>query len=94
MPGDSFTEHGKADDAAQLIQVTLANFNTQPDKIAISRINESLLSLQQARELRIRESESSLKSTWPHCVPQRVAFLLTVLPRAVSQSGDAVAPTQ
>ena len=46
----------------KLIQVTLANFNTQPDKIAISRINESLSSLQQARDLRSRETESALKS--------------------------------
>ena len=40
----------------------MANFNTQPDKIAIGRINESLSSLQQARDLRLRESESALKS--------------------------------
>ncbi|KAL9130524.1 MAG: hypothetical protein Q9217_001292 [Psora testacea] len=49
------------EDPATLIQVTLANFNTHPDKIAIGRINESLSNLQQARDLRIRESESALK---------------------------------
>ena len=37
-------------------------FNTGPDKFAISRINESLSTLQQARDLRIREAESALKS--------------------------------
>ena len=38
-------------------------FNTGPDKFAIERINESLSTLQQARDLRIREAESALKST-------------------------------
>ena len=46
----------------QLIQVTSENFNTQPDKIAIGRINESLLGLQQSRHLRIREAESAVRS--------------------------------
>ena len=41
----------------------MANFHIDTDKIAIGRINESLSTLQQARELRIREAESALKST-------------------------------
>ena len=49
-------------DRLQLIQVTLENFNTQPDKIAIGRINESLLGIQQSRDLRLREAESVLRS--------------------------------
>ena len=40
----------------------MANFHIETDKIAIGRINESLSTLQQARELRIREAESALKS--------------------------------
>lgn len=46
----------------QLIRHTLDNFNTQPDKDAISRINESLLSLQQSREMLKREEEGALRS--------------------------------
>ncbi len=41
----------------------MANFHIDTDKIAIGRINESLSTLQQARDLRIREAESALKST-------------------------------
>ena len=40
----------------------MANFHIDTDKIAISRINESLSTLQQARDLQIREAESALKS--------------------------------
>ena len=40
----------------------MANFHIDTDKIAIGRINESLSTLQQARDLRIRETESALKS--------------------------------
>ena len=46
----------------KLVQSTMANFHIDPDKIAIGRINESLSTLQQARDLRIREAESALKS--------------------------------
>ncbi|KAL8726470.1 MAG: hypothetical protein Q9166_006701 [cf. Caloplaca sp. 2 TL-2023] len=49
------------EDPATLIHHTIGNFNIQPDKIAIGRINESLSTLQQARDLRIRESENALK---------------------------------
>ncbi|CAD6501251.1 BgTH12-01503 [Blumeria graminis f. sp. triticale] len=48
------------EDPATLIQHTVGNFNIQPDKLAISRIHESLSTLQQARDLRIRESQSAL----------------------------------
>ena len=41
----------------------MANFHIDTDKIAIGRINESLSTLQQARDLRIRDAESALKST-------------------------------
>ena len=40
----------------------MANFHIDTDKIAIGRINESLSTLQQARDLRIREAENALKS--------------------------------
>ena len=40
----------------------MANFHIDTDKIAIGRINESLSTLQQARDLRIRDAESALKS--------------------------------
>ena len=46
----------------QLIHHTIGNFNIHPDKTAISRINESLSTLQQARDLRLREAETALKS--------------------------------
>lgn len=49
------------EDPATLIHHTIGNFNIHPDKLAVSRINESLATLQQARDLRIRESESALK---------------------------------
>lgn len=39
----------------------MRNFNIEPDKQAVLRVNESLSTLQQARELRLREAETSLK---------------------------------
>ncbi len=45
----------------QLIRHTIDNFNIHPDKLAVSRVGESLSTLQQARELRLRDAESSLK---------------------------------
>lgn len=47
--------------ASQLIHHTINNFNINPDKLAVSRINDSITTLQQARDLRVRESETSLK---------------------------------
>ncbi|KAL8779294.1 MAG: hypothetical protein Q9213_007007 [Squamulea squamosa] len=46
---------------ATLIHHTIGNFNIHPDKVAIGRINDSLSTLQKARDLRIRESENALK---------------------------------
>ncbi|KAL9117247.1 MAG: hypothetical protein Q9187_006219 [Circinaria calcarea] len=49
------------EDPATLIHHTIGNFNIHPDKSAISRIHESLSTLHQARDLRIREAEGALK---------------------------------
>ncbi|KAH9909122.1 Spc24-domain-containing protein [Xylariomycetidae sp. FL2044] len=49
------------EDPATLIHHTINNFNTAPDKLAISRVHDSLSTLKQARELRMREAETSLK---------------------------------
>ncbi|KAL8969587.1 MAG: hypothetical protein Q9183_001933 [Haloplaca sp. 2 TL-2023] len=49
------------EDPATLIHHTIGNFNIHPDKVAIGRINESLSTLQQARDLRIREAETALR---------------------------------
>ncbi|RQM07882.1 hypothetical protein DH86_00000750 [Scytalidium sp. 3C] len=49
------------EDPSTLIHHTIGNFNILPDKLAISRINESLSTIQQARDLRVREAESALK---------------------------------
>lgn len=54
-----------AEDPATLIHHTIDNFNIQPDKQACARINESLSTLQQARDLRAREAENALKSASP-----------------------------
>ncbi|OAQ71260.2 kinetochore protein SPC24 [Pochonia chlamydosporia 170] len=50
-----------SEDPATLINHTINNFNINPDKLAISRISESLSTLQQARDLRMRDAETSLK---------------------------------
>ncbi|KAI9830930.1 MAG: hypothetical protein M1819_005312 [Sarea resinae] len=49
------------EDPATLIHHTIGNFNIDPDKNAVGRINESLSALQQARDLRLREAESALR---------------------------------
>ncbi|KAK4191998.1 Spc24 subunit of Ndc80-domain-containing protein [Podospora australis] len=49
------------EDPSTLIRHTISNFNIAPDRTAVSRISESLSTLQQARDLRLREAESSLK---------------------------------
>jgi len=49
------------EDPATLIHHTIGNFNILPDKLAVSRINDSLSTLQQARDLRVRQGESALK---------------------------------
>ncbi|KAK7432620.1 putative kinetochore protein spc24 [Neonectria magnoliae] len=50
-----------SEEPATLIHHTIDNFNINPDKLAVARIQESLSTLQQARELRVREAEASLK---------------------------------
>jgi kinetochore protein Spc24 len=45
----------------QLIEHTIKNFNIAPDKQAVSRINESLSTLGQARDLRAREAEDAIR---------------------------------
>lgn len=45
----------------KLISHTINNFNIQPDKLAVARVQESLSTLKQARDLRIAEAESSLR---------------------------------
>ncbi|KAL4803504.1 putative kinetochore protein spc24 [Aspergillus unguis] len=49
-----------------LIHHTIGNFNIAPDKQAVSRINDSLGTLQQSRDLRMREAESSLRKLSRH----------------------------
>ncbi|RHZ58826.1 kinetochore-associated Ndc80 complex subunit spc24 [Aspergillus turcosus] len=49
------------EDPATLIHHTIGNFNIQPDKQAVTRINDSLSTLQQSRELRMRDVESALR---------------------------------
>ncbi|KAI9831074.1 MAG: kinetochore-associated Ndc80 complex subunit spc24 [Phylliscum demangeonii] len=49
------------EDPAALIQHTVSHFNIQPDKTAVGRINDSLTTLQQARNLRLREAESAMR---------------------------------
>ncbi|KAI1107438.1 Spc24-domain-containing protein [Jackrogersella minutella] len=49
------------EDPATLIHHTINNFNIAPDKLAVSRIGDSLSTLKQARELRIKDAESALK---------------------------------
>ncbi|UNI22008.1 putative kinetochore protein spc24, variant 2 [Purpureocillium takamizusanense] len=46
---------------AQLIHHTINNFNIQPDKLAVARVTESLSTLQQARDLRVRDAEAALR---------------------------------
>ncbi|KAK4038227.1 Spc24 subunit of Ndc80-domain-containing protein [Parachaetomium inaequale] len=49
------------EDPSTLIRHTISNFNIAPDKSAVSRVSESLSTLQQARDLRLREAETSLR---------------------------------
>ncbi|KAL2021921.1 hypothetical protein VTK56DRAFT_6340 [Thermocarpiscus australiensis] len=49
------------EDPSTLIRHTIANFNIAPDKAAVARVSESLSTLQQARELRLREAEGALR---------------------------------
>ncbi|KAI0203797.1 Spc24 subunit of Ndc80-domain-containing protein [Astrocystis sublimbata] len=49
------------EDPATLIHHTINNFNTAPDKLAISRIQNNVSSLEHERERRLRDAESALK---------------------------------
>ncbi|KIX97236.1 uncharacterized protein Z520_07351 [Fonsecaea multimorphosa CBS 102226] len=49
------------EDPSTLIRATISNFNIAPDKAALSRVNDSLSTLQQSRELRIRDAETVLR---------------------------------
>lgn len=49
------------EDPATLLRHTISNFSTQPDRAAVSRINESLSTLQQSRELRLNDAETALR---------------------------------
>ncbi|KAH8847380.1 kinetochore-associated Ndc80 complex subunit spc24 [Pyricularia oryzae] len=49
------------EDPATLIRATVQNFAVTPDKAALKRLQDSTAVLNQARELRLREAESSLK---------------------------------
>lgn len=46
---------------SQLIRATVSNFNIGPDRAALSRVNDSLSTLQQSRELRTRDAEAVLR---------------------------------
>lgn len=72
---------------SQLIRHTIDNFNIHPDKQAVARINESLSTLQQARELRLREAENALKSTsrYSPSPPPLPVARTTQLPRPLSR---------
>lgn len=39
----------------------MSNFNIAPDKAALSRVNDSLSTLQQSRDLRIRDADTILR---------------------------------
>lgn len=49
------------EDPATLLRHTLTNFSTGPDRAAVSRINDSLSTLQTSRSLRINDAETALR---------------------------------
>ncbi|KUI68186.1 putative kinetochore protein SPC24 [Cytospora mali] len=49
------------EDPATLIHHTTANFSVHPDKAAVARVNDSISTLQQARDLRMKEAENALR---------------------------------
>ncbi|KAH6895242.1 kinetochore protein spc24 [Thelonectria olida] len=50
-----------SEEPGTLIHHTINNFNIQPDKLAVARVQESLSTLKQARDLRIADAENSLR---------------------------------
>lgn len=71
----------------------MANFHIDTDKIAIGRINESLSTLQQARDLRLRDAETALKSDYAPTDPHISSNAEPSL-RVVSQLCDHVTAAQ
>lgn len=49
------------EDPATLIHHTTSNFNVHPDKAAVARVNDSISTLQQARDLRMKDAEGALR---------------------------------
>ncbi|CAN8102254.1 unnamed protein product [Discula destructiva] len=49
------------EDPATLIHHTIENFNIGPDKVAVARVNDSLTTLAQARDLRTRAAADNLR---------------------------------
>ncbi|KAK7743137.1 putative kinetochore protein spc24 [Cytospora paraplurivora] len=49
------------EDPASLIHHTITNFSVHPDKAAVARVNDSISTLQQARDLRMKEAENALR---------------------------------
>ncbi|KAI1617361.1 kinetochore protein spc24 [Exophiala viscosa] len=49
------------EDPATLIRATVSNFNIAPDKAALSRVNDSLETLQQSRDVRFRDADTILR---------------------------------
>lgn len=49
------------DAPSTLLRATLSNFSTGPDRAAVSRINDSLSTLQQSRALRVNDAETALR---------------------------------
>lgn len=49
-----------------LIAQTAKAFGVIKDKSALARVNDSLATLNQARDLRVREAEDALKRTLPN----------------------------
>ena len=49
------------DSPSALLRATLTNFSTPPDRAAVSRINDSLSTLNQSRSLRINHAETALR---------------------------------
>jgi len=71
------------EEPAALIHATVSNFNIVPDKAALSRVNDSLSTLQQSRDLRTRDAETALRKL------SRQLSTLTSQHRAVISSHDS-----
>ncbi|KAL8952845.1 MAG: hypothetical protein Q9222_001280 [Ikaeria aurantiellina] len=74
------------EDPATLIHHTIGNFNIHPDKVAIGRINESLSTLQQARDLRIREADNALRSMLKRMSSTAQSFTVLIMRPELSRN--------